>query len=120
MKKPSEMPREIDLYFFREGEVPMWEVSLTHLASKPELTIGESKWGDLDHQDQEGRQRQQDVGESPSGPHQRTVRGAKGHRDGPLPQDQGEAARGLDQGRPQREGEDLSLEQAETDPQPRP
>ena len=28
MKKPSEMPREIDLFFFREGEVPMWEVSL--------------------------------------------------------------------------------------------
>lgn len=26
MKKPSEMPREIDLFFFREGEVPMWEV----------------------------------------------------------------------------------------------
>ena len=27
MKKPSEMPREIDLFFFREGEIPMWEVS---------------------------------------------------------------------------------------------
>lgn len=27
MKKPSEMPREIDLFFFREGEVPMWEES---------------------------------------------------------------------------------------------
>jgi len=26
MKKPSEMPREIDLFFFREGEIPMWEV----------------------------------------------------------------------------------------------
>ena len=28
MKKPSEMPREIDLFFFRDGEVPMWEVSV--------------------------------------------------------------------------------------------
>ena len=27
MKKPSEMPREIDLFFFRESEVPMWEVN---------------------------------------------------------------------------------------------
>mmetsp|Transcript_34827 Transcript_34827/g.26001 ORF Transcript_34827/g.26001 Transcript_34827/m.26001 type:complete len:172 (-) Transcript_34827:339-854(-) len=27
MKRPSEMAREIDLYFFREGEVPMWEDS---------------------------------------------------------------------------------------------
>ncbi len=27
MKKPSEMPREIDLFFFRENEIPMWEVS---------------------------------------------------------------------------------------------
>jgi len=27
MKKPSEMPREIDLFFFRNNEVPMWEVS---------------------------------------------------------------------------------------------
>jgi hypothetical protein len=26
MRKPSEMPREIDLFFFREGEIPMWEV----------------------------------------------------------------------------------------------
>jgi hypothetical protein len=26
MKKPSEMPREIDLFFFRENEIPMWEV----------------------------------------------------------------------------------------------
>jgi hypothetical protein len=26
MKRPSEMPREIDLFFFREGEIPMWEV----------------------------------------------------------------------------------------------
>ena len=26
MKKPNEMPREIDLFFFREGEIPMWEV----------------------------------------------------------------------------------------------
>jgi len=29
MKKPSEMPRDIDLFFFREGEVPMWEVSMS-------------------------------------------------------------------------------------------
>ena len=28
LKRPSEMAREIDLYFFREGEVPMWEVRL--------------------------------------------------------------------------------------------
>jgi hypothetical protein len=28
MKKPSEMAREIDLFFFRGGEVPMWEVSI--------------------------------------------------------------------------------------------
>ena len=27
MKKPSEMPRDIDLFFFREGLMPMWEVS---------------------------------------------------------------------------------------------
>jgi len=27
MKKPSEMPREIDLFFFRENEIPMWEVN---------------------------------------------------------------------------------------------
>ena len=27
MKKPTEMPREIDIFFFREQEVPMWEVS---------------------------------------------------------------------------------------------
>ena len=27
MKKPTEIPREIDLFFFREGEIPMWEVS---------------------------------------------------------------------------------------------
>lgn len=27
MKKPTDMPREIDLFFFRSGEVPMWEVS---------------------------------------------------------------------------------------------
>ena len=26
MKKPQEMPREIDLFFFRENEIPMWEV----------------------------------------------------------------------------------------------
>jgi hypothetical protein len=27
MKKPSEMPREIDIFFFRHQEVPMWEES---------------------------------------------------------------------------------------------
>ena len=27
MKKPSEMPREIDIFFFRSNLVPMWEVS---------------------------------------------------------------------------------------------
>lgn len=27
MKKPSEMPREIDIFFFRQQEVPMWEES---------------------------------------------------------------------------------------------
>jgi hypothetical protein len=29
MKKPSEMPREIDLFFFRENEIPMWEVGFS-------------------------------------------------------------------------------------------
>jgi len=33
MKKPSEMPREMDLFFFRESEVPMWEVSIKHLCA---------------------------------------------------------------------------------------
>lgn len=28
MKRPSEMPREVDIFFFRDDEVPMWEVSL--------------------------------------------------------------------------------------------
>jgi hypothetical protein len=53
MKKPSEMPRDIDLFFFREGEVPMWEVSL---GGKQTISfpLGESKWRHLDHQDQEG------------------------------------------------------------------
>jgi len=27
MKTVQEMPREIDLFFFRDGEVPMWEES---------------------------------------------------------------------------------------------
>lgn len=27
MKKPSEMPREIDIHFFRDNIVPMWEDS---------------------------------------------------------------------------------------------
>ena len=27
MKKPSEMPREIDIHFFRDNLVPMWEDS---------------------------------------------------------------------------------------------
>lgn len=27
MKRPSVMPREIDLFFFRDKEVPMWEES---------------------------------------------------------------------------------------------
>lgn len=27
LKKPTEMPRDIDLFFFRNNEVPMWEVS---------------------------------------------------------------------------------------------
>ena len=31
MKKASEMPREIDIHFFRDDKVPMWEVSLTLL-----------------------------------------------------------------------------------------
>ena len=34
MKKPSEMPREIDLFFFREGEVPMWEVWKTNVETR--------------------------------------------------------------------------------------
>lgn len=29
MKRPSAMPREVDLFFFRDQEVPMWEVSKT-------------------------------------------------------------------------------------------
>lgn len=28
MKKPAEMPREIDIHLFRDNIVPMWEVSL--------------------------------------------------------------------------------------------
>ena len=28
MKKPTEMPREIDIHFFRNNLVPMWEVSI--------------------------------------------------------------------------------------------
>ena len=28
MKKPAQMPREIDIHFFRDDRVPMWEVSL--------------------------------------------------------------------------------------------
>lgn len=31
MKRPSEMPREVDLFFFRESEVPMWEVSFNFI-----------------------------------------------------------------------------------------
>ena len=27
MKKPTEMPREIDIHFFRDNLVPMWEDS---------------------------------------------------------------------------------------------
>jgi hypothetical protein len=27
LKRPSEMPREVDIFFFRQQEVPMWEVS---------------------------------------------------------------------------------------------
>ena len=27
LKKPSDMPREIDLFFFRHNEIPMWEES---------------------------------------------------------------------------------------------
>lgn len=53
MKKPSEMPREIDLFFFREGEIPMWEVLIM---CKNNLLLGESKRRYLDHQDQEGGQ----------------------------------------------------------------
>jgi len=30
MKKPTEMPREIDIHFFRDNLVPMWEVSYTY------------------------------------------------------------------------------------------
>ena len=31
LKKPSEMPRENDIFFFRNNEVPMWEVSKNSL-----------------------------------------------------------------------------------------
>jgi hypothetical protein len=34
MKRPSEMPREIDLFFFREGEIPMWEVNNSQAIDK--------------------------------------------------------------------------------------
>ena len=27
LKKPSDMPRDIDLFFFRHNELPMWEES---------------------------------------------------------------------------------------------
>lgn len=28
LKKPTDMPRDIDLFFFRNNEMPMWEVSI--------------------------------------------------------------------------------------------
>ena len=43
MKKPTEMPREIDLFFFREGEIPMWEVRLSPIdagRSRPTAASG--------------------------------------------------------------------------------
>ena len=40
MKKPTEMPREIDIHFFREPLVPMWEVSdFLPFANKSSLLI---------------------------------------------------------------------------------
>jgi hypothetical protein len=33
LKKPSEMPKHTDLFLFRAGEMPMWEVSLAKFAS---------------------------------------------------------------------------------------
>lgn len=52
MKKPSEMPREIDLFFFRESEIPMWEVKLNSIIT----LIGEPSRWNLDNQSQKGRQ----------------------------------------------------------------
>jgi len=48
MKKPSEMPREIDLFFFRENEIPMWEV-INLLSLSNIINIGISKRRYLDH-----------------------------------------------------------------------
>lgn len=34
MKRPSEIAREIDLFFFRNLEIPMWEVRLLLLFNR--------------------------------------------------------------------------------------
>jgi hypothetical protein len=48
MKRPSEMPREVDIFFFRNEEVPMWEVSQIGALFFAGVTAGRS----MDHQDQ--------------------------------------------------------------------
>ena len=58
MKKPSEMPREIDIFFFRENEIPMWEVRPFDIIT----CIGMSIWWNMDHKDKERGQREQNVG----------------------------------------------------------
>ena len=60
MKKPTEMPREIDIFFFRDQEVPMWEVGSSEFLTNSILGI--TKRWHMDHKDQEGRQHRQNVG----------------------------------------------------------
>ena len=48
LKRPSEMPREVDIFFFRQNEVPMWEVSHQQLL----LFSGIARGWRLDNQDQ--------------------------------------------------------------------
>ena len=51
MKKPSEMPRDIDLFFFRDKQMPMWEVSVlsdlnSQIRSRPTVGSGLSKFSE--------------------------------------------------------------------------
>ena len=47
MKKPSQMPRDIDLFFFRDKQMPMWEVSVFRVLNSQ---IGVASWRHLDCQ----------------------------------------------------------------------
>ena len=44
LKKPSDMPKDIDIFFFRNSEVPMWEVSYTF-----SVILELARWRCLDH-----------------------------------------------------------------------